>query len=377
MEQIRVGIIGTGFTIGIAKSHYDAYQKCDKTTVTAFYDILPGRSQAFIEKHKIEGVKACETLEEFFSMVDAVSLCIPNCFHADMAVKVMEAGKHVLVEKPFSTDVETGRKAVEAAKAHPELVAMTSFNYREQCAVQYMKEIIDSGVLGKIRFIRHHGGGGRIADSEKVYLEWRMRKETSGTGSLADFGAHMLDLSDWMLREQCGEMVTFTGTTVTSIPERYVIDPTSAAGEKESDRKAPVTNDDTATFCAITDKGVMFSFMTSRINFSGAEFEIVGENGSISNSDKWPAGTIGMMLKNAPVPGQTEIKFGMTPVPIPEKYLGEGTKGVSHYGVICEFADCIANGKKPVRDLERGVYIEQLIDDFARAGAAGRSVVAR
>lgn len=103
MEQIRVGIIGTGFTIGIAKSHYDAYQKCDKTTVTAFYDILPGRSQAFIEKHKIEGVKACETLEEFFSMVDAVSLCIPNCFHADMAVKVMEAGKHVLVEKPFST----------------------------------------------------------------------------------------------------------------------------------------------------------------------------------------------------------------------------------------------------------------------------------
>ena len=62
MEQIRVGIIGTGFTIGIAKSHYDAYQKCDKTTVTAFYDILPGRSQAFIEKHKIEGVKDDEAI---------------------------------------------------------------------------------------------------------------------------------------------------------------------------------------------------------------------------------------------------------------------------------------------------------------------------
>jgi predicted dehydrogenase len=376
MEKVRIGIIGTGFTIGIAKSHYDGYIKCENAQVAAVYDILPGRAQAFLDRHKIEGVAVCGSLEELFSMVDAVSLCVPNCFHAELAIKAMEAGKHVLVEKPFSVDAQTGIAAVEAAKAHPGIVAMTSFNYREQAAVQYMKEIVDSGVLGKIRFVRHHGGGGRIANAEGVYLEWRMRKETSGTGSLADFGAHMLDLSDWMLREQCGQFVSYSAAVTTSIPERYVIDGGDVMGGKKGDEKAPVTNDDTASFTAVTDKGVLFSFVTSRINLAGADFEIVGENGAISNSTKWPQGTIGMSLINAPLPGETEVKFGMHPVPIPEKYRGEGTLGVQHYGVICEFIDCILHGKKPVRDLERGLFIQREIDLFAQAAQEGRTITA-
>lgn len=374
MKKIRVGIIGTGFTIGIAKSHYDGYIKCEATEVVAFYDIIPGRAEAFMARHKIEGVKACASLEELFSMVDAVSLCVPNSFHAELAVKAIEAGKHVLVEKPFSTDAETGMKAIEAARAHPGIVAMTSFNYRDQSAVQYMKEIVDSGILGEIRFVRHHGGGGRIANADRVYLEWRMQKETSGSGSLADFGAHMLDSSDWLLGEQCGKFVSYSATTTTSVRERYIIDPNSVMGEKAGEEKAPVTNDDTAVFTAITDKGVLFTFMTSRINHAGADFEIVGEKGAVSNSSKWPKGTIGMSLSGAPLPGETEIKFGMHPVPIPEKYMGDGTQGVQHYNLICEFADCILNGKKPTRDFERGLFIQKEIDLFVRAAAEGRTI---
>ena len=376
MDKVRIGIIGTGFTIGIAKSHYDGYLKCPDVRVAAFYDILPGRAQAFCERHKIEGVAICQSLEELFAVVDAVSLCVPNSLHAELAVKAIEAGKHVLVEKPFSVNAEMGMAALKAAKAHPSIVAMTSFNYREQAAVQYMKEIVDSGILGKIRFVRHHGGGGRIASAGRVYLEWRMRRETSGTGSLADFGAHMLDLSDWMLGGQCGQFVSYSAMTSTSIPERYVIDEKDAMGGKKGEEKGPVTNDDTAAFSAITDKGVLFSFVTSRINLAGADFEIIGENGAVSNSTKWPQGTIGMSLVNAPLPGETEIKFGMHPVPIPEKYLGEGTLGVQHYGVIREFIDCIREGKKPVRDLERGLFIQREIDLFAKAAEEGRTITA-
>lgn len=375
MEQVRIGIIGTGFTIGIAKSHYDGYIKCAGAKVTAFYDIVPGRAAAFIEKHNIEGVKACDSLEEFLGLVDAVSLCVPNCFHADLAVKMLDAGKHVLVEKPFSTDAAEGEKALAASKAHPELVAMTSFNYREQSAVQYMKEIVDSGVLGQIRFVRHHGGGGRFANAEKVYLEWRLQEKTSGTGSLADFGAHMLDSSEWMLGGQCGQLCAFSAMTTTVIKERYQIDPSSVMGEKADGEKGAVTNDDAASFSALTDKGVLFTFMTSRVNMAGADFEIIGEYGAVSNSTKWPKNTIGMSLINAPLPGETEVKFGMHPVPIPEKYLGIGTQGVQHYGVICEFIDCIQHGKKPVRDFERGMFIQRQIDNFAKAAREGRTVV--
>lgn len=374
MEKIRVGIIGTGFTIGIALSHFSAYRRCPSTEVVAVYDCLPGRADAFLKKHEIADVAVANTLEELLGTVDAVSLCVPNVYHAELAAKVLAAGKHVLVEKPFSTNCETAKIAMDAAAAHPELVAMTGFNYREQAPICYMKEIIDSGILGKIRFVRHFGGGGRIGDSENVLLEWRLQEETSGTGSMADFGAHMLDLSDYLLRKDCGAFVSYSATTSTQITERYEIDPTDVMGGRLGDKKVPVTNDDTAVFTAITESGALFSFMTSRINLSGADFEIIGENGAISNSSKYPKNTIGMMLKGQPVPGQEKPTFWMVPVPIPEKYLVEGSDGVQHYGLVCEFADCILNHKKPVRDFSRGLFIQELIDKFAKAAKEGRTI---
>lgn len=374
MCAIRVGIIGTGFTIGIAGSHIRGYQQCADTEVVACYDKVPGRAEKFLEKNGYTGIRACASLQELFDCVDAVSLCVPNSEHAPLAVAAIEAGKHVLIEKPFSTSVEAGQAVLEAARKHPEVVAMTSFNYHEQAPIQYMKEIIDSGILGDILTVRHNGGGGRMIEKENVFLEWRMQKEASGTGSLADFGAHMLDLTDWMLGSKIGRMQTFTALTTTVVKERYPIDPESVMGEKGSDVKEPVTNDDAAAFISLTDRGVLCSFMTGRINLAGAEYEISGTNGAISNSTKWPKGTIGMMLKDRPVPGQTEKKFGMVPVEIPEKYCGIGTEGVQHYGVICEFTDCIKNHKKPLRDVERGLYIQSLIDAFARSAEEKRMV---
>lgn len=374
MSKIRIGIIGTGFTIGIAMSHIRGYGQCAETEVVACYDKVRGRAEKFLEKNNLTGIKVCESLQELFDCVDAVSLCVPNSEHAPLAVAAIEAGKHVLIEKPFSTSVEAGQAVLEASRKHPEIVAMTCFNYHEQAPIQYMKEIIDSGVLGDILTVRHNGGGPRMIEKENVYLEWRMRKETSGTGSLADFGAHMLDLTDWMMGDQIGKMNTFTALTTTAVKERYPINPESVMGEKGSDKKEPVTNDDAAAFVALTDRGVLCSFMTGRINLAGAEYEISGSNGAISNSNKWPKGTIGMMLKDRPVPGQTEKKFGMVPVEIPEKYCGIGTDGVQHYGVICEFADCIKNHKKPLRDVERGLYIQSLIDAFARSAEEKRTI---
>lgn len=371
---IRIGIIGTGFTVGIANSHFRAYNANPHTKIVGCYDKVPGRAQMFLDKGGYEGVTVYDSVERLLSQVDAVSLCVPNSEHVPLALKALKAGKHVLVEKPFALNVKEAEEAVKEAKKRPELVAMNCFNFREQPANMFIKEIVESGVLGPIRFVRLLYGGGRINNPEGVFLEWRMQSDKSGTGSMGDFGAHVLDSVDWIFSEQCGKFVSYSAQTTTNIRERYVIDPSSVKGDKLGDQKAPVTNDDTAQISAITESGMMFSLMTSRMNYLGNHYEVVGENGCISSGPRYGDSAIGMMLKNAPVPGQTEIKPGMQIVQIPQRIIDAGDLSVGHHGVVAEFADCILNGRKPERSFERGLYIQKQLDSFRKAAESGRII---
>lgn len=376
MEQIRVGIIGTGFTVGIANSHFKGYAQCDKTRVVACYDKVPGRAKLFMERHGIDGVESCDSLEELFSKVDAVSICLPNSEHVPMAIKAMEAGKHVLVEKPFSVNAHEAEKALECAKAHPELVAMTVLNFREQPAAMYLKEVVDSGMLGPIRFIKVMYGGGRIGNPN-VLLEWRLQHDKSGTGSLGDFGAHMIDVSDWIFRKQCGKFISYTAAVTTNITHRGLVDPASPEGNRLGEEKAVVTNDDTAQFMAVSESGTMFSYMTSRMNLLGNSIEVVGEKGAFSISNQWGPTHVGMLCKDQILPGQSEIVPGMVSVAIPERIIEAGDVNVGHYGVISEFADCILNHKKPVRDFERGLFVQKQLDRFEKAAMKGMTVFSK
>ena len=100
--MVRIGIIGSGNTIGIAQNHIGAYKCCPDAVITAVYDILDGRAQNYIDKFELKDAKACAGLEELFGLCDAVSICTPNCTHVDLSVQALKAGKHVLCEKPFA-----------------------------------------------------------------------------------------------------------------------------------------------------------------------------------------------------------------------------------------------------------------------------------
>ncbi|MCF0135154.1 MAG: Gfo/Idh/MocA family oxidoreductase [Lachnospiraceae bacterium] len=373
MEKVRVGIIGTGFTIGIANAHVQGYQRVPGCELVAMYDKIPGRAAKFMEKFKIEGLKACESLEEFYSMVDAVSVCTPNNEHANLAIDAMNHGKHVIVEKPFSTSYEEGLRALNASKEHSELVCMTVFNYREQVEVQQMKRIIDSGILGKIISVRHIGGGGRMWDGEHVFLEWRMQEKTSGTGAMADFGVHMLDLTDYLLHDIIGDYVQFNGMTSTLVKERYVINEKDVMGDKKGDEKAPVTNDDIATFSALSESGCLCTFETGRLVGSMSMFEIAGDQGIVlRNNTLYPAGKMGLFDRSktkGPFPSFETIDIDAD---IMESRKNSGLLG--HDGVLGEFIDCIQTGKKPVRDFRHGLYIQKLIDNFSSAAKTGQTV---
>ena len=372
MDKVRIGIIGTGFTIGIAASHVKGYSNIPDAEIAALYDQVPGRAKVFADFHKMGDVKICDTMEELFDMVDAVDICTPNFTHADLAIKAMEAGKHVIVEKPFALSFEDGMRAVEAHKKHPELVAMTVFNYREQVEVQMMKRIIESGKLGNIVSVRHIGGGGRMWDGENVYLEWRMQEKTSGTGSMADFGVHMLDLTDYLLHDIIGDYVKFDAITTTLVKERYPIDPTDVMGGKSGAPKEPVTNDDVAVFAALSESGVLCSFQTGRLVGGMTLFEIAGDQGIVTRCGAYPMGKIGLGVRDP----QSKMPFiRIEPIDIDEDIMkNDKDHGMGHTGVLEEFVDCVKNGKTPVRDFTHGVYVQKIIDNFDKAAKTGCAV---
>lgn len=135
--------------------------------------------------------------------VDVVVVATLHDSLAEITRAAIEAGRHVLVEKPAARTAAELLPVMEAAKRHGMKVHV-GFNHRYHRALRKAKEIVDSGVLGELMFIRaRYGHGGRIGYDK----EWRANPELSGGGELIDQGPHLIDLSRWFL----GEMTEVQG----------------------------------------------------------------------------------------------------------------------------------------------------------------------
>lgn len=360
--MIRVGIIGNGETIGIAKSHIEAYKLAEEAEITALYDILPGRAESYIEKLDLKNAKACKSYEELLSLVDAVSICTPNFTHIDLAVKALKAGKHVLCEKPFGVNEADTLEAVNYAKVSG-LVCMIGLCYRYIPGMLYMKKAIDEGKLGDIYYVRQTLGGGRIANPD-VKLEWRMQKPLSGPGALADFGSHMLDIADILIQERAGKITEVNCMENTFIKERQVIG---------RDHKDAVTNGDVAVFSARTQKGVLLSFTASRLASSHA-VEVVGSGGCMSFDGENPFQVTVQLKDQNGIYGAKEV------VEVPEElYLADDKTPkkrflINFYLEIKQFLTAVKNNGSVATDFERGAYIQKLIDALQQSADTGETV---
>ena len=135
--------------------------------------------------------------------VDVVVVATTNESLTEIARGAVEAGKHVLVEKPAARSVGELDALIEAAARHRRLVRV-GFNHRYHPALRKARELVDSGTAGELMFVRgRYGHGGRIGYEK----EWRANPELSGGGELIDQGVHLIDLSRWFL----GEFTTVSG----------------------------------------------------------------------------------------------------------------------------------------------------------------------
>ena len=139
--------------------------------------------------------------------VDVVIVATTNESLAKVSVAALEAGKHVLVEKPAARTVAELDGIAQAAARAKRLVHV-GFNHRYHPALQKARELVDAGSLGPMMFIRgRYGHGGRVGYDR----EWRADPARSGGGELIDQGVHLIDLSRWFL----GDFVTVDGIAAT------------------------------------------------------------------------------------------------------------------------------------------------------------------
>jgi len=347
MGKIRVGIIGTGFTVGIANAHIGGYKNIPECELTALYDLVPGRAKEFAEKNNAN-IPAYDDFNRFLEAVDAVSICTHNSAHTDMMEKCFAAGKHVICEKPLTATLADADNALALEKKYQGLVGMVVFNYREKPGIAQIKAMLDEGKLGKVFLFRYILGGNRIGNAKGVKLEWRMQKDLSGSGALADFGCHMLELADYLAGSSAGKISHVGCFAETFITQR---------ADVKTGQPGAVTNDDTAVIIAKTEGGCLCSLTTSRLAVPHESIEICGEGGTISHILQ--TGTLTAHLKehNGPFTSRPEV------IDIDQKY----NNNAGHTGVLREFINCILTGEKPVRSLEHGHYIQRVLDALERS----------
>ncbi len=113
-STVKVGIIGSG---GIARFHAKAYKEIPGVEIAAVADVVPGKAAQFIAEQELTGAQAFEDHNKLLELdLDGVSVCTPNIAHHRASVDALQAGKHVLVEKPLAVTLGQGLEMVQASK---------------------------------------------------------------------------------------------------------------------------------------------------------------------------------------------------------------------------------------------------------------------
>ena len=191
MKKIKIGIVGLG---SMGTAHRLAIEALDDFELAAICDIEESKWKDFKDRIPCFTDYPAMLAE---AALDAVTVATPHWFHPEIGTAALDAGKHVLIEKPIGVHVSHARKLLDAIARHPELKAAAMFNQRRIEAHRRLKSLIDGGELGKIlriswiitdwfRTQRYYDSG-----------DWRASWRGEGGGVLINQCPHQLDLMQW------------------------------------------------------------------------------------------------------------------------------------------------------------------------------------
>jgi len=191
MSILKVGLVGVG---GISRTHMPGWAASEEAEVVAGSDIS---NEALEQWGALHNVKRLTTnADELFSDpdIDIIDLCVPNMYHAPLAIAALEAGKHVICEKPLAPTPEDIKEMI-AARDKSGKQLMTAQHFRFAGTSQAMKREIESGALGEV----YHARGWMLRRNSFIPTPTFIHKGQSGGGACIDIGVHVLDLTLWLM----------------------------------------------------------------------------------------------------------------------------------------------------------------------------------
>jgi len=304
--------------------------------------------------------------------VDVVDVCTPGDSHAEIAIAALEAGKHVLCEKPLANTVEEAEAMAAAADraAARGVVAMLGHTYRRLPATTFARDLVADGRLGEIYRVQAAYLQDWLADPTAP-MTWRLRKDRAGSGSLGDIGAHIIDLTQFITGVPIAEVSGTLETLVRRRPERAPSDGAPAP-------LAEVTVDDTAVFMARFANGVLGTFEATRFatgRKNALRVEISGSKGALAfDLERLNE----LQLYDATAPG-TERGFRTILVTEPgHPYAGAWwppghtlgyEHGFSHQ--VKDFVEAVVAGTQPAPSFADGLQVQRVLAAVERSAAEG------
>ena len=310
--------------------------------------------------------------------IDVIDICTPGNTHAEIAIAALEAGKHVLCEKPLANTVEEAEAmaaaATEAAKHG--VRAMVGFTYRRTPAVAFARQLVASGRIGTIRHVRGQYLQDWLAD-ENAPLSWRLDKSLAGSGALGDIGAHIIDMAQYVT----GSSITsVSGLMETFVKTRPIAgDSATLGGTSSADaERGPVTVDDAAAFTARFADGAIGVFEATRFatgRKNALRLEINGTRGSIAfDFEDMNVLELFDATEDPAVAGFRRIMVTEASHPYIAAWWPPGhglgyEHGFTHQ--VVDFVNDIAAGNDPVPSFADGLAVQRVLDAVAASSEDG------
>ncbi|MBQ6999168.1 MAG: Gfo/Idh/MocA family oxidoreductase, partial [Clostridia bacterium] len=347
MDKVRIGVIGAG---GMANVHIEHYLQVEDAEVVALCDINPVRLKKTAEKFGIK--KTFESVDEMLKSVelDAVSVCVWNCNHAECTIKALEAGLHVLCEKPMAYSTAEAIKMKEVADKMGKLL-MIGFTMRFSDTSHIAMDFIDNGYMGdiyysKATYIRRHGAPGG----------WFINKKLSGGGPVIDLGVHVIDHTRYLMGNP--KPVSVYAATFDKLKNRPNIK-TGVEWKPDDARVEDIFDvEDLGTALIRYDNGAVTHLETSySLNGEATGYkQLFGDKG-------------GMLLSDDDMKLYTEMNGFLADVtPMTKEYKYSVPTFLAE---ITHFVDCVKNGTKCIAPAEDGVIIMKILDAIYESARTG------
>ncbi|MEI2270444.1 Gfo/Idh/MocA family oxidoreductase [Microbacterium sp. No. 7] len=308
--------------------------------------------------------------------VDVVDIVTPGDTHAEIAIAALEAGKHVLCEKPLANSVAEAEAMTQAA-ARAEargIRSMVGFTYRRVPAATFARDLVAAGRLGDIRQVRAEYLQDWLMDAEAP-MTWRLDKQKAGSGSLGDIGAHAVDLAEFITGQTVDSV---SGIVETLVHERPLLGEGIGLSGTASAERGRVTVDDVALFTGRLSSGALASFEATRYRTgrkNALRVEVSGTRGALA----FDLERLNELEFYDATAAETELGFRRILVtehghPYLEPWWPTGhilgyEHGFSHQ--VRDFTTAIAEGVAPRPSFADGLHVQRVLDAVERSSAAG------